>query len=165
LTDAPVICAGELYDSYLWSQVENTVGIVCASSPALKALLKKFMPGVIGHTSSGNRTTNRATNRASRATTVPARRTYVGWNELPNNNEIGIALTTAGQVVPPSKEQVECGSFYEPGPESPRLNEHLEVGGFYEPTPGSPLSKEHMDLGSFYSDGPGSDSWESQDTT
>lgn len=39
---------GELYDAALWTEVEGTVGIVCASAPALKPLVQKFIPSAFG---------------------------------------------------------------------------------------------------------------------
>lgn len=36
------------YDSSIWSAVDANVSILCASAPALKPLLRKIMPGLMG---------------------------------------------------------------------------------------------------------------------
>ena len=38
----------ELFDAVLWMEVASTVGIICASVPALKPLVRKYRPAALG---------------------------------------------------------------------------------------------------------------------
>ncbi|KAK2768284.1 hypothetical protein FQN54_000137 [Arachnomyces sp. PD_36] len=38
----------EMYDAALWTEIESAVGIVCASVPALKPLVQKYLPTALG---------------------------------------------------------------------------------------------------------------------
>ncbi|KAF1813239.1 hypothetical protein P152DRAFT_448560 [Eremomyces bilateralis CBS 781.70] len=46
----------EIYDAALWTLVEATVGIFCASVPALKPLVQKYTPAILGTMGNGNLT-------------------------------------------------------------------------------------------------------------
>lgn len=90
---------GELYDAALWTEVESTVGIVCASAPALKPLIQRYMPAVLGSPMSSERANGSASaSRRTRNSNYANRRTTDdfkgrgGWAPpmMKNGSDVGL---------------------------------------------------------------------------